>query len=296
MIFILIGENDFLIKEKIDSLIKEEKFYTSFKDKDFKENFKKIFNNRLFGGNICLVIKDLDKIDLPEDFLIYFKNKKAVFIYQKKPETLIKKIKELKIPYEIIEIPNLKFKNPKEFEEFLYGYIKENNIKLPKEFLPSLSKVFITNPAILLNELKKIKFYKQNELITKEELLSLIKWPTDSRIFEMVDDFLEKKKTDFILRLNRELSIGTKVEQIIGFLYKTLLRIFLLKKARNIKDEEKLNLNYFYKQKLKMYTKKFNDEEIKRAINYLAEIDRKYKKFLLKEEDVPYEILKILEK
>jgi hypothetical protein len=45
-----------------------------------------------------------------------------------------------------------------------------------------------------------------------------------------------------------------------------------------------------------MYTKKFNDEEIKRAINYLAEIDRKYKKFLLKEEDVPYEILKILEK
>jgi DNA polymerase III delta subunit len=112
----------------------------------------------------------------------------------------------------------------------------------------------------------------------------------------MVDDFLEKKKTDFILRLNRELSIGTKVEQIIGFLYKTLLRIFLLKKAKNIKDEEKLNLNYFYKQKLKMYTKKFNDEEIKRAINYLAEIDRKYKKFLLKEEDVPYEILKILEK
>jgi len=296
MIFILVGDNYFLIKEKIDKLVKEEKVYLSFKEKDFKENFKKICNNRLFGNNICLIVKDLEKIDLSEDFLINFKNKKVVFIYQKKPESLIKKIKQLKIAYEIVELPNLKFKNPKEFEEFLKGYLKENNIKLPEEFLSSLSKIFITNPTILLNELTKIKFYKQNAVITKEELLSLIKWPTDSRIFEMLDDFLNRKKADFILRLNREISIGTRLEQIIGFLYKTLLRIFLLKKAKNKKDEEQLNLNYFYKQRLKNYTKQFSDEEIKKIINHLAEIDRKYKKFLFKDEDIPYEILKILEK
>jgi len=296
MILILVGENDFLIKEKIDSLIKEEKFYLSFKDKDFKENFKRIANSRLFGNEVCLIIKDIDKVELSEDFLNHFKNKKGVFIYQKKPETLIKKIKNLKIHYEIIEVHNLKFKKPQEFEEFLGEYLKENKIKLPQTILSSLSKIFITNPAILLNELKKIKFYKQNEPITKEELLNLIKWPTDSRIFEMIDDFLERKKADFILRLNREISIGTKIEQIIGFLYKTLLRIFLLQKAKSIKDEEKLGLNYFYKQRLKNYTKKFNEEEIKKIINNLAEIDRKYKKFLLKEEDIYYEILKILEK
>ena len=296
MILILVGENDFLIKEKINNLVKEEKYYLSVKDKDFKETFKRVCNSRLFKNDICLIIKDLDKVELSEDFLKYFKNKKGVFIYQKKPEVLIKKIKDLKIPYEVIEVHNLKFKKPQEFEEFLNEYLKENNIKLPKGILSSLAKIFITNPPILLNELKKLKFYKQNEPITKEELLSLIKWPTDSRIFEMIDDFLEKKKTDFILRLNREILIGTKIEQIIGFLYKTLFRIFLLKKAKNIRDEEKLGLNYFYKQKLKSYVNKFSEEEIKRTINYLAEIDRKYKKFLLKEEDIHYELLKILEK
>ncbi len=296
MLYVIIGENDFLIKEKINSLVKGEKYYISFKDKNFKESFKQILNNRLFGSNICLVIKDLDKIELPEEILNYFKDKEVILIYQKRPELLVKKLKQLQIPYEIIEIPNLKFKNYREFEEFLVNYVKEEKINLPNEYLTILAKIFITNPVILLNEFKKLKYYKNGEKITKEELLNIIKWPTDSRIFEMVDDLLENRYNDFLLRLKREINIGTKPEIIIGFLYKTFLRILLLKKVKNFKDEEKLGLNYFYKQKLKMYAKKFSDEKIVKNINILAEVDRKYKKFYLKDEDIPYELIKILEK
>ena len=45
-----------------------------------------------------------------------------------------------------------------------------------------------------------------------------------------------------------------------------------------------------------MYAKKFSDEKIVKNINILAEVDRKYKKFYLKDEDIPYELIKILEK
>ena len=298
MIYILIGEEDFLIKEKIESLdIDGDILVFSAKEKDLEDKLNKSINQRLFGKDEWIIIKDCDKSSLNNKILnILLKNKNIILIFNQKPDYLIKDLEKNKIQFQIEEIPSLSFKKPEEFEAFLKEFIKNYNIKIPDYMLKNLSKIFLNSPNALLNELKKIKYYKEGKPITKEELIQLIKWPTDSQIFELLDDLVNKNYEDFIMRIKREILIGTKIENIIAYLYKTLLRILLIKKIKYKQSNilNSLNIKPAYQWRLKEYGKNLDEAEIRKMIQILADLDRKYKKFILKEEDFAYELFKAL--
>ncbi|MEM5875662.1 MAG: hypothetical protein QXX45_03805 [Candidatus Aenigmatarchaeota archaeon] len=299
MIYIFIGEEDYLIEEKLDDLNFKNKVVFSLKDKELKQKLTQYLNQRLFSTeDICIVLKDGDKIDLDIDFLNFIKNKNVVFIFKQKTEVFLKKLKDLKIPHRVEEIPSLSFKKPEDFLGFLIKYTEQHNIHIPTKILSALSEVFLHHPTILLNDLKKLKYYKPNGTFTKEEILNLIRWPTDSQIFELVDALLDRKYENFIMRLKREIVIGTKIESIIGFLYKTLLRILLIKKIKPYQTKllNTLDIKPAYQWKLREYSKKISEEEIKKILQTLSDLDRKYKKFILKEEDFVYEFTKTFQK
>jgi len=296
MLYLIIGENDFLIKEKIKEITNNNYKTFSFKknkNEDFKSGILNYINKRLFDINPFIVINDLDKLELKEDFLSLLKRANFILIFKKKPLQLIKKIKELKIPLEVIELENLKFKSEYNFKKFIEKYLQEKKINLPKNIIDIISKIFYQNPDYLINELKKIEASSGLNL-KKEDIINLIKWPNDSMIFSMLDDFLERNYTNFILRLKREIYIGTKIENILGLFFKTLLRIFLLKKAKYKKHYNVLNLNPYYQKKLELYSKKFDDADILKIIKILSDLDRKYKKFMIKENDFIYELINVL--
>lgn len=297
MIYVLIGEEDYLIEEKLEELGLKDRIVFSLKDKELKHKISQYLNQRLFADNndFCVVLKDCDKIDIETDFLNYFKNKTAIFIFKQRPELFIKKLKDLKIEYKIEEIPNLSFKKAEDFEKFLLEYTKKHSIKLPFSILKTLSQVFLNYPTILLNDFKKLKYYKPDGEFTREEVINLIRWPTDSQVFKLVDALIEKNYSNFIMGIKREINIGTKIEFILGFLCKTLLRIFLMKKIKPYQRKllDSLDIKPAYQWRLKEYSKKITEDEIKRIIRLLSEIDRKYKKFILKDKDLVYEIAKI---
>lgn len=297
MIYILIGEEDFLIEENLEKIGWKNKAKLSFKDKDFKFKFNQFINRRLFGEDVSLILTDLDKIDLKKEFLQSLRDKNVALIFkQNKPEVLIKKLKDLKIPHIIETIPSLKFKKPEDFEKFLLEYLQKINLKIPQNFLKSLAQIFLHSPVVLLNELKKIRYYKTGNQLTKEELVELIRWPTDSQFFALLDSFLNKDFNNFVMRFQREILIGTKAESIIGFLAKSFLRLFLAKRltSDNRKILDLLNISKAYQWRLKQQSKNIKEAEIKKIIQVLAEIDRKYKKFFLKDEEIIYELIKHL--
>jgi len=297
MLYLIIGENDFLVKEKIKEITNDNYKLFSFKknkEEDFYGEILNYINRRLFDINpFFIVINDLEKLDLKDSFISILKRANFILLLKKKNHQLIKKLKDSKITFEIIELENLKFESEYSFKKFLEKYLKDKEINLPKEIIDIISKVFYQNPEYLINELKKIE-YSSSLNLKKEDIINLIKWPNDSTIFNMLDDFLEKNYSNFILRLKREVYIGTKIENIIGLLFKTLLRILFLKNAKYKKNYDILNLNPYYIKKLQSYTYKFNDLEIIKMIKLLSDLDRKYKKFMIKENELIYEIAETL--
>lgn len=295
MIYILIGEENFYIKEKINELTKGEKIFISLQEKEALENIIKLLNRRILGPQPTLIIKCFNKgnknnIKIPDEVLKELSKNDVIFLLEKQNDEFIKKIKNLKLKYEIFTIPKLEFKNEKEFEEFIFEFIRKNKIKIPIDYIKTLAKIFINQPEILIQELKKLYYYKKGELITKEELGYLIRWPYESQIFDLINSLLENKHKEFIMRLKRELMLGTKIENIIGLLNKTLIRILLLKKAKNTKEEDMIGLNYRYKIILKKFANNITEDKIKSLIKSLSQLDRRYKKNLIKEEDFLYEL------
>ncbi|MCS7184251.1 MAG: hypothetical protein NZ866_02835, partial [Patescibacteria group bacterium] len=81
---------------------------------------------------------------------------------------------------------------------------------------------------------------------------------------------------------------------IISLIYKTLLRIYLLKKAKNLKEENSLGLKPYYKEILKRKAKKISEDKIVKIIKLLSELERRYKKFLIDENQLIYQLAESL--
>lgn len=288
MVYLLIGGNEYFIKEKIRELSGNNYYLFSLKkDKDYLIQIERLINQKLFSSSLSIVLIDLEKIELTDDLLKKLNKGNFILIFKNRPQLLIKKLNKLKITYQEVKIENLNFKNEKEFKLFLINYLKNKNIKLSEKNIEILAKIFLANPVALINELKKIEFIKLDD----HEILSLIKWPNDPMIFKLIDDLIDNNYSNFILRLKRELVIGNSLNNIFSLIYKTLIRIFLLKKASNLKQENSLGLNPYYKEILKNKAKKISEEKIIKFINLISDLDRKYKKFLISENDIIYQLV-----
>lgn len=291
MVYLFIGSDNYFKKEKLNEISQNN--YQSFslkKDPDYLNKIENLINPRLFSSPPFIVLYDLEKIEINSELLEKFNKGNFILIFKTKPQLLIKKFSKLGISYKEIILPNLNFKNEKDFKSFLINYLKEKNISLPENIIESLVKIFLNNPEMLLNELKKFQFIKLNH----QEILNLIKWPNDSMIFKLIDDLIENKNSDFILRLKRELSLGTPLNNILSLIYKTLIRIYLLKKASNLKEENVLVLNPYYKEILKKKSRYLSEEKIKYLIKVISDLDRKYKKFMINENDALYQLAELI--
>ncbi|MCS7184198.1 MAG: hypothetical protein NZ866_02520, partial [Patescibacteria group bacterium] len=207
MIYVLIGSDNYFIKEKISELTQDNYQIVSLKkDKDYLIQIEKIINQTLFANPPFVVLIDLDKIKISDEIINKFRRGNFILIFKTKPQLLVKKLKNSQITYQEISIKNLNFKNELSFKLFLQEYLKRKKIDLPEKIITSLAKIFLVNPYLLINELKKIEKIKFNN---PQEILILIKWPNESMIFHLIDDLIEGKYSDFILRLKREVNLGT---------------------------------------------------------------------------------------
>jgi DNA polymerase III delta subunit len=296
MIYIFYGDNDLLIE---DRLLKfgTELVYLDSNDEDFLDRFKQHLNPRLLGENPSLVLKGADKLNSRvEDIVkqLVDNHITVIFISKAKPEQLLKKLKDHKITYEVIECTQKPFKQRQgqDFIKFVKSMIAEYKLKLPPGTSELFSSVFINQPRILKQELRKLSAFKQGEMINKEEMLALIHWPPEGRVWDLTDALLERNWSKFLLFLDREIKLffldreiklnkDEKIPWLIGALKTTVLNLLLVKAASESGKLQSIKLHPYYKFKLTRYCHNFSYQELLSLLKILANLDRRYKKYQL---------------
>ncbi|PZC40936.1 MAG: DNA polymerase III, delta subunit [Chloroflexi bacterium] len=291
MIHIIIGSEEFLIKEKVRDIFQEIKINTDanlniiegkkidskvlisklanmslFDDKKISlvENYFTNFNGIKKATIITKLFQELANITIKSEIIFaeYPKENKnnfrEDFLTAKSP--IFKLIpKDLKIKY--YELNRLKnFTNNNEIEDWLKKRCNKLSIKIDNLALKELINLKGNNLRSLLNEIKKLNIYVNNANITLKEVKELtIEWK-NYNIFPIIDSIVIGKGNTSRNNLNKLLLKGDTSHQEI--LYRIanqtsqLLRISDIAHLPKNKISEKAHVSGFRLEKIITQAKK----------------------------------------
>lgn len=284
MVYLLYGLNDFEIDSEIKKLTKDyDKMNISKYDlteTDIKEvindaeTFSMFADNKVViaenaimftssGANTEIIENYLNHIN-PHTILIFTVNAEKVD-ERKKITKLIKK------NYKLISFNEAS--SPSAFvKKQLSGY------NITSSVIAFLIDRVGSNPLILENEINKIKAYKDDKTITKEDIVKLTNKNQEIDIFKLIDDIVEKNKDEALAIYHEMLKVGEEPLKII-ILLATQFRLMyqskeLAKKGyseKNIADTLKVHP---YRVKLALQKgRKYKSETLLNYLLTLANID-----------------------
>ncbi len=286
---ILIGNNFLIVEEKIKEISDKFKVIYAERSKNLIAEIEKYLNADLFTNKSDLVIKNLEetKENTLKDLAFLLQrnyNLKIILVFRKNPENFINLLKKRGLKFNVLNLGELK---PKKKSEFIYDFLSKSKIKLPLEIKEFIIENYRENIDLLIQDLKKIEALGNIDQNTAKDLPNLI--TLQINVFKIQDYFLEKKWPFFIHHFKKfilEDKSKNRIEslKVLSLLYRSLIKIFLVKK--NFKVEG----NSYYINKIRTYSFRLSDEEIKRMIRALSETDKKFKKFLISIKDIPEDI------
>lgn len=284
MVYLLYGLNNFEIDSEIKKLTKDyDKMNISKYDlteTDIKEvindaeTFSMFADNKVViaenaimftssGANTEIIENYLNHIN-PHTILIFTVNAEKVD-ERKKITKLIKKNYKL-ISFNEASSPSAFVKRQ------LSGY------NITSSVIAFLIDRVGSNPLILENEINKIKAYKDDKTITKEDIVQLTNKNQEIDIFKLIDDIVEKNKDEALAIYHEMLKVGEEPLKII-ILLATQFRLMyqskeLAKKGyseKNIADTLKVHP---YRVKLALQKgRKYKSETLLNYLLTLANID-----------------------
>lgn len=284
MVYLLYGLNNFEIDSEIKKLTKDyDKMNISKYDlteTDIKEvindaeTFSMFADNKVViaenaimftssGANTEIIENYLNHIN-PHTILIFTVNAEKVD-ERKKITKLIKKNYKL-ISFNEASSPSAFVKRQ------LSGY------NITSSVIAFLIDRVGSNPLILENEINKIKAYKDDKTITKEDIVKLTNKNQEIDIFKLIDDIVEKNKDEALAIYHEMLKVGEEPLKII-ILLATQFRLMyqskeLAKKGyseKNIADTLKVHP---YRVKLALQKgRKYKSETLLNYLLTLANID-----------------------
>lgn len=288
MVITLTGENEYLLKEKIDFYKNK---YKDFEDVDILNiNFKDLVINfqnlSLFSESRCII---LDQPSRNKDF----KNDIEVLINDIPQSTILiiiekqldKRSSYYKVLFknsEFIEFKALKFED---LQKWILDYVKKNNGSISIQDCQLLIKFLGDNQYLIKNELDKLLTYDLN--INKESIELLIEPIPSSTAFELIDASLYRNlnKAFRIYDLQRSQKVEPQV--ILGMFIWQLHILALLKTYKgNLRDIYKeLPFNPYVIDKSLKLSKNITLTKLKELINYLkvADLESKTKYISLDE-------------
>ncbi|MBR3230206.1 MAG: DNA polymerase III subunit delta [Bacilli bacterium] len=235
-----------LFEEKKIIIIENANMFTGSTSKD-SEIIEKYIENENPLTTLILIVR-AEKID---------SRKKITKLLQKKG-----KILEFN---EDINIDNL---IKKEFKDYKIDYQTLNLFK---------NRVG-TNPLIIENEINKIKLYKDNNEITKEDVLNVTTKTIEIDIFKLIDDIVKSNKENAIEIYNEMLKVNEEPLKIVIMLANQFRIMYqskeLMLKGYTEKDIASLLKIHPYRVKLAIQnSRNYSSKTLLKYINDLADID-----------------------
>ena len=285
MVYLLYGTNDFAIQKEIEKITKDfDKMNISKYDlteDDIKdvisdaETFSMFADSKVVIAENAAIFTSSGSGDLEtlENYLAHI-NPNTILIFtvnEEKVDERKKITKKIKKDYKLIsfnqnETPNSLVRN------LLNGYnITSSNINL-------LIDRVGTNPLILENEVNKIKLYKDDKTVTKEDIINLTTKRPEIDIFKLIDDIVMKNKDEALEIYNEMLKVNEEPLKIVILLASQFRLMYqakeLAKKGYSEKNISEVLKVHPYRVKLALQKgKKYKVETLLNYLNALADID-----------------------
>lgn len=285
MVYLLYGTNDFAIQKEIEKITKDfDKMNISKHDlteDDIKdvisdaETFSMFADSKVVIAENAAIFTSSGSGDLEtlENYLAHI-NPNTILIFtvnEEKVDERKKITKKIKKDYKLIsfnqnETPNSLVRN------LLNDYnITSSNINL-------LIDRVGTNPLILENEVNKIKLYKDDKTVTKEDIINLTTKRPEIDIFKLIDDIVMKNKDEALEIYNEMLKVNEEPLKIVILLASQFRLMYqakeLAKKGYSEKNISEVLKVHPYRVKLALQKgKKYKAETLLNYLNALADID-----------------------
>lgn len=285
MVYLLYGTNDFAIQKEIEKITKDfDKMNISKHDlteDDIKDVISDAETFSMFADNKVVIAENATiftssgsgDLEILENYLAHI-NPNTILIFtvnEEKVDERKKITKKIKKDYKLIsfnqnETPNSLVRN------LLNGYnITSSNINL-------LIDRVGTNPLILENEVNKIKLYKDDKTVTKEDILNLTTKRPEIDIFKLIDDIVMKNKDEALEIYNEMLKVNEEPLKIVILLASQFRLMYqakeLAKKGYSEKNISEVLKVHPYRVKLALQKgKKYKAETLLNYLSVLADID-----------------------
>ncbi len=134
------------------------------------------------------------------------------------------------------------------------------------------------NPQKLENEINKIKLYKNDKTITKEDILNLTNKEIDTDIFKLIDNIVKKNKDDALEIYNEMLKVNEEPLKIVILLASQFRLMYqskeLAKKGYSEKDIANTLKVHPYRVKLALQNgRNYKSDLLLKYLDNLANID-----------------------
>ena len=285
MVYLLYGINEFAIQKEIEKITKDFDKMNISKYDLAEDDIKDVINDAetfsMFADKKVVIAENATiftssgsgDLETLENYLAHI-NTSTILIFtinEEKVDERKKITKKIKKDYKLIsfnqnETPNNLVKS------LLNGYnITSSNINL-------LIDRVGTNSLILENEVNKIKLYKDDKTITKEDILNLTTKRPEIDIFKLIDDIVMINKDEALEIYNEMLKVNEEPLKIVILLASQFRLMYqakeLAKKGYSEKNISELLKVHPYRVKLALQKgKKYKAETLLNYLNTLADID-----------------------
>ena len=289
MIYIITGEEECFIRDKINGIIKNngnDPIRFDGRDKDFSYDVmvEACLGNSLFSSGSLVLVEEPDflikKVDDKKLEAVYgyvnnpvYETDLIFYTYQNNFNNRLKSFKSINENAQLITLNSFDYKN---FNSYVRTRVNEEGLKLNNEALTLLSNICKRNATLLNNNLEVLKLYP--EPINSQVINKLCSASDDNDSFELINALTGKDISKSISTERKLLSENDSALSVIGllasqlrYLYQIAYYVSLGKKKGEIM--ELCNINEYRYNKAVQTINVLDKKQIIKLLAQLSELD-----------------------
>ena len=293
MIYIINGEEECFIRDKISEIIRQNgndptRFDGREKDFSYEAMVDACLGNSLFSSGSLVLVEEPDflikKVDDKKLESVYSYCEKPVYetdlifyTYQNNFNNRLKSFKTINDNAQLITLNSYDYKN---FNSYVRTRINEEGLKMNNEAINLLANICKRSATLFNNNLEVLKLYP--EAITVQAIQKLCSASDDNDSFELINALTNKDISKAIATERRLLSENDSALSVIGLLASQLRYLYQIAyyvSAGKKKSEimELCNINEYRYNKAIQTVNVLDKKQIIKLLSQLSELDIKCK-------------------